>query len=88
MDQNRDELMAELAKLQAENTELKAHQPKAPGITIKLGEKKNVCIYGLGRFPISLYKSQADRLFSDEIVAKVRAFVVENEGKLAVKSEK
>lgn len=49
-------LRAELEALRAENAALKA-QPKAVG-SIKLGDKGTVNVYGLGRFPVSLYASQ------------------------------
>jgi hypothetical protein len=82
---NELDLLAQLEILKSENEKLKSQQQKATGITIKLGEKKNICIYGLGRWPVSLYKSQADKLFSEETVAQVRRFIKDNEGKLAVK---
>ena len=49
-------MQAELAKLRAENDALKARKEK--GITIKVSEKGALCVYGIGRFPVSLYRSQ------------------------------
>lgn len=46
---------AELERLRAENEQLKK---KSPGITIKTAPKGGVSVYGLGRFPVTLYKNQ------------------------------
>lgn len=81
-----DDVMALVTKLQAENAELKA---KANGgahakVTCKVGEKHgNLCIYGLGRFPVSLYLSQFDLL--DKHWADVQAFVKANRAKFSTK---
>ena len=42
--------------------------------TVSYG-KGGMSIYGMGRWPITLYKSQAERLFSDEQVAEIRKFL-------------
>jgi hypothetical protein len=76
-----EDLRAELARLQQENAALK--QGAARGISMKVSEKGGLSIYGLGRFPVTLYKEQWTRLLdmSDEI----RQFIVANEGKLKTK---
>lgn len=82
------EMQAQIAKLQADNAALKAARPGGK-IHLKVSEKGAVSIYGLSaRFPVTLYKSQIDRLFSDEQVAAVRQFVKDNEAKLATKPAK
>lgn len=70
-----------IARLEAENSALKTK--KIQPITMKIGEKGGVSVYGLGRFPTSLYKEQWLRLLdkSDDI----RAFITANESRLAVK---
>ena len=51
-----DEMKKELARLRAENDTLK--QTKLDNISFKVGQKGGMSMYGLGRFPVTLYKSQ------------------------------
>jgi hypothetical protein len=76
-----EELKAELARLKAENESLKARTSK--GVSLKVSEKGGVSVYGLGRFPVTLYKEQWLKLLdmSDDI----RRFIEENSAKLKVK---
>jgi hypothetical protein len=76
-----DDLKAELERLRSENAALK--KGAATGITMKVSEKGAVSIYGMGRFPVTLYKEQWLKLLamSDDI----RAFIVANEGRLKTK---
>jgi hypothetical protein len=78
-----DDLKAELEKLKAENERLKQRPARATGL--KVSEKGGVSVYGLGRFPVTLYKEQWLKLLdmSDEI----RGFIKENESKLKTKDE-
>jgi len=76
-------LQAEIERLRAENTMLKT--PKAKGITCKVSEKGGLSVYGLGRFPVTLYRSQWERLLADDTVAQVKAFVAANADKLKTK---
>jgi len=78
-----DDLKAELERLRAENERLKGQRTR--GVSLKVSEKGGVSVYGLGRFPVTLYKEQWAKLLdmSDEI----RAFILENESKLKVKGE-
>lgn len=73
-----EDMRAELEKLRAENEALK--KTKEKGLTMKIGEKGGLSVYGLGRFPVTLYKEQWRRLLSmgDEI----RAFIQANDDKL------
>ena len=74
-DLSKDDLIALVAKLQA---------TKAAGrCTLKVGEKGNVSLYGLGRFPVSLYRSQWDKLLAH--ADEIRDFIKANEGLLSVK---
>lgn len=75
MSKNNVELQAQLDALIAENQALKAKAAARSKITLKVSEKGAVSIYGVGRFPVTLYKSQAERIFSDETVAMVREFI-------------
>ena len=76
-----DDLKAELARLRSENAALK--KGAAAGVTMKVSEKGALSIYGMGRFPVTLYKEQWLKLLamSDDI----RAFIVANEGQLKKK---
>jgi hypothetical protein len=69
-----EDLLAELERLKAENEELKKGQQK--GIHLKVSEKGAVSVYGLGRFPVTLYKSQWQRLFAAQDA--IKAFIIEN----------
>ena len=70
-----------LARLEEENKALK--QRKSGQLYLKVSEKGGVSVYGLGRFPVTLYKEQWKRLldFTDEM----RAFLQENDHLLKAK---
>jgi hypothetical protein len=76
-----DELKAELEKLKAENAALKARGSK--GTSMKVSEKGAVSVYGLGRFPVTLYQEQWLKLL--DLAEDIRAFIRENEGSLKKK---
>ena len=71
----------ELARLRAENEKLKGQKNK--GLTYKVSQKGALSVYGMGRFPVTLYKEQWLRLLDkkDEILE----FISENEGQLTTK---
>jgi len=74
-------LKAELEKLRSENAALK--KGAASGIRMKVSEKGALSIYGMGRFPVTLYKEQWLRLL--DMSEDIRAFIVANEGQLKKK---
>jgi len=77
-----DEAMrAELERLKAENAALKARGSR--GVSIKVSEKGGVSVYGLGRFPVTLYKEQWAKLL--ELAGEIRAFIAEHEAELKAK---
>ena len=76
-----EELKAELAKLKAENEALKARTSK--GISLKVSEKGAVSVYGMGRFPVTLYKEQWLKLI--DMGEDIRRFIQENNDKLKAK---
>jgi hypothetical protein len=62
------DLAAELERLRAENERLRKGRSE---LSLKVSEKGGLSIYGLGRFPVTLYKEQWRKLLaaSDEILA-------------------
>jgi hypothetical protein len=50
---------------------------------MKVSDKGALSVYGLGRFPVTLYRGQRERLI--EIIPQLQAFIAENSAKLAVK---
>jgi hypothetical protein len=80
--------MAEMLKtLQAENEALKAKAEKKPAqITLKVSEKGAVSLYGVGRFPVTLYGEQWERVLGQE--KNIRAFLKANAGKLATRESR
>lgn len=86
-------LEAMIAQLKAENEALKAKKVAKAGATvtenglsIRVSEKKAVSVYGLGRFPVTLYGEQMVRLAA--AMPEILAFIAENKDKLAVKPAK
>jgi hypothetical protein len=78
---NEQEMKAELERLKAENETLKTRASRA--ISIKVSEKGGVSIYGLGRFPVTLYKEQWAKLL--DMADEIRAFLKDNDSKLKIK---
>ena len=76
-----DDLKAEVAKLKAEMESLKARTSK--GISLKVSEKGAVSVYGMGRFPVTLYKEQWIKLL--DMSEDLRRFIAENDSKLKAK---
>lgn len=74
-------LQKEVERLRAENEALKARGSR--GVSMKVSEKGGVSIYGLGRFPVTLYKEQWGKLL--DMADDIRAFIKENEAQLKAK---
>ena len=81
MGNDAEDMKAELEKLRAENEALK--KTKEKGLTMKIGEKGGLSVYGLGRFPVTLYKEQWIRLLA--MTDEIRAFIETNGDKLKTK---
>jgi hypothetical protein len=75
------EMKAELERLRAENESLKARGSKA--VSLKVSEKGGLSVYGLGRFPVTLYQEQWLKLL--DLAEDIRAFIRQNEGTLKKK---
>jgi hypothetical protein len=73
-----------LARLEAENKALKEQIGRKPGeLRLKISEKGGLSVYGLGRFPVTLYKEQWSRLL--EHVDDIRKFLQDHDGELKAK---
>jgi hypothetical protein len=78
---NDEDMKAELDRLRDENERLKARQGRA--VTLKVSEKGGLSVYGLGRFPVTLYKEQWTKLL--EMADDIKAFLKENDALLKSK---
>jgi hypothetical protein len=76
-----NELQAELERLRAENQALK--KTSAKGLSLKVSEKGALSVYGLGRFPVTLYKEQWVKLLG--MADDIRAFIQANDAELKTK---
>ena len=81
MSQENDAMKAELEKLRAENAALK--KTSSRGLSLKVSEKGALSVYGLGRFPVTLYKEQWKKLL--DLTDDIRAFLEANDAQLKSK---
>ena len=77
---NQEELQAELERLRAENEALKASASGRRSVYLKVSDKGAVSLYGLGRFPVTLYVEQWETVLG--MAEEIRAFLASNAGKL------
>jgi hypothetical protein len=77
---SKEELLARIAEL-----EKQVGSKKQGSLEFKVGEKGGVSVYGLGRFPVTLYYEQWVRLLDS--ADALRAFLEENKSKLKLKSK-
>jgi len=75
LDMADEDLKAELERLRAENEALK--KPGRGQISIRVSEKGAVSVYGMGRFPVTLYKEQWERLLG--AADQIKTFISEND---------
>lgn len=79
-----ESLEEEVRRLRAENETLKVNKKEANrGVSFKVSQKGAVSLYGLGRFPVTLYKEQWERLF--EAAEDLKAFIQEHAAELKTK---
>ena len=79
VDVSHEELLAELARVKAENERLKA----GPNLSFKVSEKGALAVYGLGRFPVTLYKGQWKKLIGQ--IQRLQKFMDDNDQALVGK---
>jgi hypothetical protein len=76
-----EDLRVELERLKAENEALKKGKPR--GISLKVSEKGALSLYGMGRFPVTLYKEQWGKIL--DMADEIRSFIRDNDHLLKAK---
>ena len=76
-----EDLKAEIERLRAENDKLKNKGVR--GLSLKVSEKGGVSLYGVGRFPVTLYKEQWRKIL--DMAPEIEAFMQENDSRLKAK---
>jgi hypothetical protein len=76
-----EDLRAEIERLRAENEALK--RPTRGRLSLRVSDKGAVSVYGLGRFPVTLYKEQWEKLLG--MAEDINAFIQKNEHSLKKK---
>ena len=78
-----EDLKVELERLKAENERLKNQRGRS--VSLKVSEKGGVSVYGLGRFPVTLYKEQWSKVLA--MADEIRAFIKEHDAELKAKPD-
>jgi hypothetical protein len=78
-----EDLKAEIERLKAENENLKNKNSTEGSLSMKVSEKGALSIYGMGRFPVTLYKEQWLKLLG--IADQIKTFIEENNSRLKTK---
>lgn len=82
-------LKAQIEALKADKAKLEAAISQPKRITLKVSEKGALSVYGMGRFPVTLYAEQWETLLSAEVSGQINAFIAANKGKgLTSKADK
>ena len=72
---NEEQLKAEIERLKAENEAMR--KPARGQMSLKVSAKGAVSVYGLGRFPVTLYREQWEKLLA--MTDQIKAFIAEND---------
>jgi hypothetical protein len=78
-----EDMKAELERLRAENEALKNKKSNSGVLSMKVSEKGALSVYGMGRFPVTLYKEQWTKLLS--IADEIKQFISDNDSRLKTK---
>ncbi len=78
-----EDMKAELERLRAENEALKNKKSASGTLSMKVSEKGALSVYGMGRFPVTLYKEQWLKLLG--IAEDLKKFIAENNDRLKTK---
>lgn len=81
---SQEDLQAELERLKAENESLKKTKGTQKEISFKVSQKGAVSVYGMGRFPVTLYKEQWHRLLDEK--EDLLEFISDNDADLKTKN--
>ena len=76
-----EEMKAEIERLRAENESLK--KPARGQLALKVSEKGALSVYGMGRFPVTLYREQWEKLLA--MADQIKAFIQANDQTLKKK---
>jgi hypothetical protein len=76
-------LEQKVARLESENQALKGR--RSGNLSLKVSEKGGLSVYGLGRFPVTLYKEQWVKLLG--FASEIESFIKENESQLKTKGD-
>jgi len=76
-----EQLQAEIERLRAENESLK--KPARGQLSLRVSEKGALSVYGLGRFPVTLYREQWEKLLA--LTDQIRQFISDNDAQLKKK---
>ncbi len=77
-----EDMNSELERLRAENERLKSKEARG-SLTMKVSEKGGLSVYGLGRFPVTLYKEQWQKLLGH--ASEIQAYLAANDAQLKSK---
>jgi len=75
-----DEMLEELTRLRAENEALRTGRTAPGGVSFRVSQKGAVSVYGLGRFPVTLYQEQWEKLLAQ--TDELKAFIEANRDRL------
>lgn len=78
-----EDMKTELERLRAENEALKNKKNNSGTLSMKVSEKGALSVYGMGRFPVTLYKEQWIKLLG--IADELKKFIAENDSRLKTK---
>ena len=78
-----EDVKAEMERLKAENESLKDKKTTEGSPSMKVSEKGALSIYGMGRFPVTLYKEQWLKLLG--IADQIKKYIEENNSRLKTK---
>ncbi len=78
-----EDMKAELERLRAENEALKNKKSGQGTLSMKVSEKGALSVYGMGRFPVTLYKEQWLKLLG--IAEELNKFIADNDSRLKTK---
>ena len=78
-----EDMKTELERLRAENEALKNKKSGGGALSMKVSEKGALSVYGMGRFPVTLYKEQWLKLLG--IADELKKFIADNDSRLKTK---